>query len=761
MSPTAAVVVLSLAAAGVVFAAAPTTPDADPATRPAYPQAKTVDIVDDYHGTPVADPYRWLEEPDAPDTRDFIDAQNVVADAYLNTPARDRIRARLEELVDYPRVGVPELSGQPEGSGFGDGGTRLFVSKNTGLQNHSVLFTKGPGQEKFVELLDPNQWSDDGTTALSGEWPSDDGTTLAYGVSVGGSDDKVVKLLDLRPGKFGEVYPETLEHMRFSGISWHPGTRGFWYGKYPVPGTVPPEEERLNQKVYWHDLESDPSEDRLVYENPNDPELSAWPTVTPGEKYQLIYTSRGTDRRAGILFRAMCCDPGQMGGWTQLFAPQVAEYEVIDDPTVKTEQGEKTYLVVFTNQDAPAGKVVKVDPHAVNPARALAGAKPGKGEPGGEGGMTTLIPEPTEPGVQIEAVLRAGDRYVVQYLRDAKSELKHYALDGSDEQTIDLPTVGTVAGISGDMHHDRIYFGFTSFTYPTTPFEYDLKTGEMTAFADNSPEGFDPEAYETTQVFYESKDGTKVPMFITHKKGLDLDGANPTLLYGYGGFNVNLTPGFSSTRLAWLEQGGVYAMANLRGGGEYGQPWHEAGKFENKQNVFDDFIAAAEYLIDEGYTKPDKLAIQGGSNGGLLTAAVVLQRPELFGAVHSAVPVIDMYRYHTYGTGRFWTVEYGNAMEDAEAFEYLSKYSPLHNVGGDVDYPPILVTTGDGDDRVVPAHSLKWVATMQANNPNTEAVLLRYDVGSGHGAGKPISKALDEQADVYAFLARALDMNWQ
>ena len=736
----------------------------EPATRPAYPEAKTGDVVDDYHGTAVADPYRWLEEPDADDTRQFIDSQNAISDVYLSTPARDTIRQRLEELVDYPRVGVPEISGQPGGSGFGDGGTRLFVSKNTGLQNHSVLFTKGPGQDDFVQLLDPNAWSDDGTTALSGEWPSRDGTTLAYGVSVGGSDDKVVKILDLREGKFGQEYPDTLEHMRFSGISWHPATRGFWYSKYPEPGSVPPEEERLNQKVYWHELETDPSQDRLVYENPDDPELSAWPTVTPGERYQLIYTSRGTDRRGGILFKALCCDPGQGGGWTELFAPEVAEYEVIDDPMEKTDQGETPHLVVFTNQDAPAGKVVRVDPHSVNPARALAGSKPGDDEPGGKNGMTTIIPEPTEAGVQIEAVLRAGDRYVVQYLRDAKSELKHYALDGSDEQTIELPTVGTVAGISGDLHHDFIYFGFTSFTYPTTPFKYDLKTGEMEPFADNSPAGFDPEAYETEQVFFESKDGTRVPMFITHKKGVTLDphhGNNPTLLYGYGGFNVNLTPGFSSTRLAWLEQGGVYAMANLRGGGEYGQPWHEAGMFDRKQNVFDDFIAAAEYLIDSGYTSSEKLAIQGGSNGGLLTAAVVLQRPDLFGAVHSAVPVIDMYRYHTYGTGRFWTVEYGNAMEDAEAFKYLSEYSPLHNVGEDVDYPPILVTTGDGDDRVVPAHSLKWVATLQAKNPNAEALLLRYDVGSGHGAGKPISKALDEQADVYAFLARALGMDWE
>ena len=707
-----------------------------------YPDAPRGEVVDDYHGTEVADPYRWLEEPDSPETRAFIEAENKVADAYLNTPARDAIRSRLEELIDYPRIGVPGRAGYPDT----DLGTRLFVSKNSGLQNQSVLYTKGPKDDDFVQLIDPNTWSEDGTVALSGTWVSDDGTTMAYGISEGGSDDQVIKIMDLRDGGGeGEMYPETLEHMRFGSISWHPDGRGFWYSKYPTPGTVPPEEERLNQKVYWHALERDPANDVIVYENPEDPELSAYPTTTPDGRFELIYASRGTDRRAGILFRKLCCDPGMNGGYTELFPPEQAEYSVIDDP-VEAPDGthERVYLVVLTNDGAPAGKLIKIDPANLDPDT-----------------YTTLLPEPTAEGTRIENVYRAGDRYVVELMQDAKSVLKHYALDGSDEKEIELPTVGTVSGITADPHHGTIYFGFTSFTYPTTPFEYDLASGEMTKVADVSPPGFDPDAYETEQVFYESKDGTKVPMFITHKKGVELNGTNPTLLYGYGGFNVSLTPSFSSTRLAWLEQGGVYAMANLRGGGEYGQAWHEAGMFEKKQNVFDDFIAAAQYLIDEKYTDSDKLAIQGGSNGGLLTAAVVLQRPELFGAVHSAVPVIDMYRYQTYGTGRFWTVEYGNAIDDAEAFKYLSAYSPLHNVGENVDYPPILVTTGDGDDRVVPAHSLKWIAELQHKNPQGEALLLRYDTGSGHGAGKPISKVLDEQADIYAFLAKALDMDWQ
>jgi prolyl oligopeptidase len=715
---------------------------AAPTTRPAYPEAKTVDVVDNYHGTPVPDPYRWLETPDSPETRAFIDAQNVVTDAWLPGDVRDQIRARMEQLVDYPRTGVPGRVGRPDARSPAEL-TRLFVSRNTGLQDHSVLFTRGPGQDDWAVTLDPNTWSDDGTTALAGTWISDDGTTMAYGVSEGGSDDRVVRIMDLRPGKFGEHYPETLEHMRFSGIAWHPDGSGFWYSKYPDPGSVPPEEERFNQKIFWHELETDPADDVLVYANPDDPELSHWPTVTNDGRFELIYAYRGTDRRSGILYRELCCEPDRNDPFIELFPPQEAEYSVIDDPTQGTGDDAVSKFVVLTNSNAPAGRVVLVDPG--NPAEAE---------------WVTIIPEPQAPGTQIESVVRAGDRYVVEYMQDAKSVLKHYALDGSDEKTIELPTVGTVTGITADRWHDRIYFGFTGYTYPTTPFKYDLPTGSLDRFADNSPDGFDPETYETRQVFYESKDGTRVPMFITHKKGLELDGTNPTILYGYGGFNVSLTPGFSSLRLAWLEQGGVYAVANIRGGGEYGQAWHEAAKFGNRQNAFDDFIAAGEFLIDQGYTNPDKLAIQGGSNGGLLVAAVVTQRPELFGAVHSSVPVIDMLRYHTYGTGRFWTVEWGNAEEDPEAFEYLMAYSPLHNVGTNVDYPPILVTTGDGDDRVVPAHSLKWVAALQANNPDSEAVLLRYDVGSGHGAGKPISKILDEQADIYAFFARALGMDW-
>ena len=722
---------LALAAAATLAVAALALAQNKPATAPAmndqptYPTLKTSDVVDDYHGTPVADPYRWLEDAESPETRAFIEEQNKISGAYVDTDVRPAIRARLETLVDYPRVGAPERERD-----------RLFFSKNTGLQNQSVLFTKKQGGDETV-LIDPNTWSDDGTVALANTSVSRDAETMAYGVSVGGSDEREVKIMDLRDGKFGEHYPETLRHMRFSGIAWHPDNGGFWYNQYPAPGSVPEGQERLNNKVYWHRLERDQETDRQVFAYPDDPELSFYPSVGPSGKTLMLYASRGTDNRNGLLYRTICCDPGMGDGFTELFKPGDAQYGVVDDP-------DDTTLIVLTNKNAPRFKLVKVDLLSPN-----------------ESDWETIIPEPAGEGTILDSVARAGDRYVATYMQDAKNVLKHYALDGGDEKTIELPTVGTVSLSTADPEHDDIYYSFTSFTYPSTPFRHDLKTGETEPFAEVSPPGFDPEAYETKQVFYESKDGTRVPMFVTHRKGLELDGDNPTILYGYGGFNISLTPGFSSFRLAWLEQGGIFAMANLRGGGEYGEPWHEAGMMHEKQNTFDDLHAAAEYLQREGYTSKDKLAIQGGSNGGLLVAAAVTQRPELYGAVICQVPVIDMLRYHTWGTGRFWTVEYGNAIENKEDFETLYAYSPLHNVDADADYPPILVLTADGDDRVVPYNAFKFVATLQATNPQSYPMLLRHDVGSGHGAGKPISKAIDEQADVYAFLAQALGMNWQ
>ena len=543
--------------------------------------------------------------------------------------------------------------------------------------------------------------------------------------------------MNLRDGEVGKLYPETMKNMRFAGTSWHPDGTGFWYNQYPMPGTVPPAEERLNNKVFWHQLGTEQSKDVQIFAFPKDPELSFSASVTEADRYLLLYSFRGTDPRNGLRYRKLAGDPATPDGFTTLFEPEDADYSVIDDP----EEGS---LVVLTDKDAPRFRLVKID---------LADPDPSKWQ--------TIIPEPKDPGTVIDAVQRAGSRYVVKYLQDAHAVLKHYALDGSDEKEIELPTLGNVWGIAADREHEDIYFGFTGFTYPITPFHCDLRTGKLTKWAENSPPGFTPEDYETKQVFYESKDGTRVPMFITHKKGLTLDGNNPTLLYGYGGFRISSTPGFDATNTAWLEQGGVYAVANLRGGGEYGEAWHTAGRLHKKQNVFDDFHAAAEYLIREGYTSTPRLAIEGGSNGGLLVAACVTQRPDLYGAVVCHVPVIDMLRYHTWGTGRFWTVEYGNAIDSAADFKTLYAYSPLHNIRSDVEYPPIITLTADGDDRVVPYNAFKFVATLQQKNPDSYPMLLRHDVGSGHGAGKPISKQLDEQADIYTFLVKALGIDWQ
>ena len=693
--------------------------------RPPYPKPHADDVVEDYHGTPVADPFRWLEDADSARTREFIEAQNAIAEDYVNTAIRPAIRARLQALIDYPRVAAPEREK-----------SRLFYGKNGGLQNQSVLYTKIPGGDERV-LLDPNAWSDDGTIALASTTVSRDAQTMAYGVSVGGSDEREVKLMDLRDGKLGELYPETLQHMRFSGIAWHPDGNGFWYNQYPAPGTVPAGQERLNNKVFWHKLETGQDDDRQVYAYADDPEISFSPSVGPNGRTLLLYASRGTDNRNGLLYKTICCDPAMAGGFTELFKVGDAQYSVVDDPDDGT-------LVVLTDKNAPRFKLVKIDLSSPN-----------------ESDWKTVLPEPKEDGTILDGVARAGDRYVATYLQDAKNVLKHYALDGTDEKEIKLPTVGTVSLATADPEHGDVYFTFTSFTYPATPFRYDLASGETEKFADPKPPGFDPEQYETKQVFYASKDGTKVPMFVTHKKGLKLDGSNPAILYGYGGFNISLTPGFSSLRLAWLEQGGVYAMANLRGGGEYGEPWHAAGMLDKKQNVFDDFHAAADYLVKEGYTSKDKLASEGGSNGGLLVAATEIQRPDLYGAVVCHVPVIDMLRYQLWGTGRFWTVEYGDAIKSADDFKTLYAYSPLHNIKPDTDYPPTLVLTADGDDRVVPYNAFKFVATLQATDPQDYPILLRHDVGSGHGAGKPIAKVLDEQADVYAFLARALGIEWK
>jgi prolyl oligopeptidase len=685
-----------------------------PTTRPVYRQDN---VVDDFHGTKVADPFRWLEEPDAPDTQKFIADNNAAFRAFVDGETRERIAARLTELIDYPRMGTPSILG---------GGRYYLYTRNNGLQNQSPLFIADSipgtldGSGKL--LIDPNTLSDDGTVALSGLTWTRDASMFAYGLSVGGSDQRTVKIRDMATG---EDLPGELTNMRFSGIAWLPDKSGFYYNQFPEPGSVPPEEMAKHSKLFLYKIGQPQADAQLVFA-PEDPELSPYPFITEDEQFLVVYLSRGTSPKYRVHWKPLN-DPGAL---RPLFTQEDANYSIVGN--------DGTTFYVQTDKDAPLGKLVAVD--ANNPAPE---------------NWRVLIPEANEP---IDSVSLVADQFVVKYLRDAQDVLKIFKLDGTFDREIELPTVGS-ASLAGAQRRDRrVFISFTSFTYPSSSFLYDFDTHTLTPHF-QPPVKFDPAAYESKQIFATSRDGTRIPVFVVHKKGLTLDGSNPTILNGYGGFNVSMGPYFSTFNVPWLEAGGVFALAVLRGGGEYGEQWHQAGMLGRKQNVFDDFIAASEKLIEDGYTRAPRLAIEGGSNGGLLTAAVVLQRPDLFGAVLSQVPVIDMLRYHRLSVGRFWVPEYGSA-DNSEQFEFLIKYSPLHNVKPNISYPPILITTAEGDDRVVPAHAYKWAATLHTISTSPHPVFLRTEVKAGHGAGKPISKAIDEQADIYAFLARVFEMTW-
>lgn len=677
-----------------------------------YPMARRDDVSDDYFGAKVPDPYRWLEQPDSPETRQWVEAENKVTQRFIDPKARAAFRGRLEKLLDYPRVGAPRREGP-----------RYVVGRNSGLQPQSVVYTKETlgGPEKV--LFDPNTFSADGTVALAGTDFTQDGSLVAYGISVGGSDEKTVKIRDAATGA---DQPDELDKMRFAGLAWDPAKRGLWYNQYPNG------EGRLNNKLRYHALGSPQSQDPIVYERPDDPELSLNPDVNEDGCYLFVYTSRGTDRRNGLVYREICCDPGTFGGFTELFKPGDAVYNVVDS--------EGPTLYVYTDKNAPRRRLVKIDVRAPE-----------------EKDWVEILPQTED---LLQSVTVVDGKFVCTYVHDVVDQLKVYDRAGKFLKQIKLPTLGSVGGVTGKREDKEMFFTFSSFTYPSTVFRYNFANDELKVI-DRPTVAFDPDAYEAKQVFFNSKDGTRVPMFVVSRKGLKLDGQNPTLLYGYGGFNISLGPGFNPLLVAWLEKGGVYALANLRGGGEYGSDWHDAGMLGKKQNVFDDFAGAAEKLIREKYTSPQKLAIRGGSNGGLLVAAVMLQRPDLFGAVVSQVPVIDMLRYQTFGTGRFWTVEYGDATKDAADFKWLYAYSPLHNIKPGEKYPALLVTTAEGDDRVVPAHAFKFVATLQHAATGAAAddvILLRHDTKSGHGAGKPTAKILDEAADIDAFLAQTLGM---
>jgi prolyl oligopeptidase len=679
-----------------------------------YPETRRSDVVEDYHGTKIADPYRWLEDPDSPETEAWVAAQNDVTFDYLEKlPQRQAVFDRLKTLWDYERFGLPRKRGD-----------RYFYTRNDGLQNQSVLYAADGLHGEPRLLLDPNKLSDDGTVHLSAWSLSHDGNYLAYGLSSDGSDWKEWKVRDTRTG---EDLSDHLQWIKFSGVSWKPDGSGFFYSRYAEPD----EETKFiasnyYQKLYFHKLGDPQSKDRLIYERKDEKEWGFGGTVTEDGAYLIVSIWRGTERKNQIFYRDLRRDDAPM---VELITGFDAEYDFLGS------QGSLLWLL--TDLDAPLRRIIRVD--LERPERE---------------NWREIVPES-------DAVLRGasmiGGRLIASYLRDAHTVVKRFTLEGEDDGEVKLPGLGTAGGFGGLQDQNETFFYFTSFTTPATIYRYEIGSGEATLF--RRPEvDFQPNDYVVKQVFCRSKDGTRVPMFIVHRKGLKLDGDNSTILYGYGGFNISLTPGFSVSNLVWLESGGVFVQANLRGGGEYGREWHEAGMKQNKQNVFDDCIAAAEWLIENKYTRPDRLAIKGRSNGGLLVGAMITQRPDLFAAAQAGVGVLDMLRYHKFTIGWAWVSDYGSA-DDPEEFEALLKYSPLHNVKPGTRYPATLITTGDHDDRVVPAHSHKFAAALQAAQAGDAPILIRIETSAGHGAGKPTEMLIREQADILAFLADTLGLD--
>ncbi len=683
-----------------------------------YPEATRTGHVDDYHGVQVADPYRWMEDIDGEELRAWIEAENELTFGYLEKlPYREAIAAKLEALWNYERRSTP----------FEKGG-QWFVYKNDGLQNQSVLYkTKKPGEGLEV-LVDPNTLSEDGTVALSTLAVSDDGKYLAYATSASGSDWREWRVRDIATAKDLEDH---IEWTKFIGASWAPDSSGFYYGGYEAPKQGD-EYEAANyfQKLYFHRIGAPQSDDRLVYERKDHKDWEFGGKVTDDGKYLIIDVSVGTDRRNRVFYQKLGTVKGQhveLHEVVELLNDFDASYEFVDN--------DGPVFWFETDLDAPKGRLIAIDTR-----------KPERKH------WRELIPESEHT---VSSISRVGDRFIVNYMADASSRVKVFDLAGKPVGDVELPGIGSASGFGGDRKDTATYYRFSSFTRPDSVYRYDLKSGKSELFWEPKL-AFDPEAYETKQVFYSSYDGTRVPMFITHKKGLELTGDTPTYLYAYGGFNISLTPKFSVPNLVWLEMGGIYAQPNLRGGGEYGEAWHEAGTKLQKQNVFDDFQAAAEYLIAEGYTKTPKLCIGGRSNGGLLMGASVTQRPELWGCVLAGVGVMDMLRFHLFTIGWAWVSDYGSS-EDPAQFKALRAYSPVHNLKPGSEYPATLIYTADHDDRVVPSHSFKFAAAMQDAQAGDEPVLIRIDTKAGHGAGKPTAKQIEEWTDIWGFAVDQLD----
>jgi prolyl oligopeptidase len=686
---------------------------ADSPTQFKYPTAPTSDQVDDYNGVKVADPYRPLENPDSPESRKWTEAENQITFDFLKTiPQRDGITKRLTEVWDYERFGVPFKEKD-----------RYFFSKNSGLQNQNVLFTAANFSEKPRVLFDPNLLAQDGTVALADAEVTDDAKLMAYGLATAGSDWQQWKVRDVATGKDRQ---DLIDWVKFSNVSWKKDASGFFYSRYDKPD----EKNKLrsqvyNHKLFFHQLGTPQSQDKLIYERTDQKEWLFNAGVTDDGRYLIITVQRGTDPKNRIFFKNLV-DPNSKV--VELLDKADAEYSFIDN--------DGPVFIFRTNLNAPLGRVISINTCKSLPAK-----------------IDEVIPESKD---KLEAVSSVGERFVAVYLKDAHSLVKLFKPDGSPDGEIVLPGIGSAGGFTGKRKDRETFYSFTSFTTPTEIFRHDFdKRASEVLFKPKVK--FNPDDYTTEQVFYKSADDTRVPMFVSYKKGLKRGGQNPTYLYGYGGFDISSTPSFTPANLVWMEMGGIYAVANIRGGGEYGEKWHEAGMLRVKQNVFDDFIAAAHYLIDNKYTSTPKLAIGGGSNGGLLVGACMTQRPDLYGAALPNVGVMDMLRFQKFTIGWAWTSDYGSA-DKPDDFSFLYAYSPLHHIAKGCCYPATMITTADHDDRVVPAHSFKFAATLQAAQGCDKPTLIRIETKAGHGAGKPTTKIIEETADRWAFLVKELGM---
>lgn len=677
-------------------------------------RTKKETVIDDFHGVKVADPYRWLEDPDSVETKDWTDEQNERTNQYLgNYHGRGIIKDNITKMMNYPKYSLPAKEGD-----------YYYFHKNNGLQNQAVFYrAKSLDNNELETVIDPNTLSENGTAAITNITFNQNSTMLAYAISYNGSDWQDIKIRNLETG---EDYPETLKWCKFSNIAWSKDHSGFFYNRYPNANAVLPGDESNYNKVYWHRIGSPQELDELIYEDLDQKELSFVPEISDDNRYLVLKVYNGTEPKSRIYYRSLeSSDP---------FIPLIDDGENY----YSFLGNEEDRFYVYTNHDAPKGRIISVDLNHPEKEK-----------------WQEIIPENDDT---ISVIKIINNKFVIASMHHAHDQLKIYDNKGSLQKELPLPKFITIIGLEGKKDDSEMFISYTSYLYPSKIMQYKFEDDQLnTVLGSNSR--VEPTPFETKQIFYTSKDGTKIPMFITCKKGLELTGDNPVLLYGYGGYNISLTPVFSPAQMMWMEAGGVYAVANLRGGGEFGEAWHLDGILGKKQNVFDDFISAAEWLIENKYTSPKKLAIMGGSNGGLLVGTCINQRPDLFGAALCLVPVTDMLRFHRFTVGRFWTTEFGNAEENPDHFQFMYKYSPLHNVKPGVKYPATLITTADTDDRVVPLHAKKFAATLQEAQNGDNPILLRVEKNAGHGLGKPTSKIIEEQTDLYSFLFKELDLS--